>query len=274
LPNICEPITLDGVSFGISELTFYIQTIVSREKEYNPVSYHNPVTREKNKAMQYSSLARLLLLLHAGRRYNCAASFVLPPGPAVGRDSVGTAGTRNICEREDSVVVDRKEEEKPFVRRDFEKNSPMDVIRPQASLSSSFYGPMPFGLVVGHTDSKEALVLAASNPQLGGVVLYGGKGTGKSVLARSVHRLLPPTIQRIKDSRYNVDPCDEKGEIDSILQAHLLAKSKSLQDLETESIPTPFVNVPLNCQEDSFLGTVDLEQSMISGQTGQYMRLT
>ncbi len=101
----------------------------------------------------------------------------------------------------------------------------------------------PFHLLVNQNDIKEALILAAINPKINGVLIAGGHGTGKSVIARAIHRLLPGTIDRVKESAYNIDPTGEGG-VDSLLLQDLI-HGKSMADLELEEIPLPIVQVPL-----------------------------
>jgi len=128
-------------------------------------------------------------------------------------------------------------------------------------------GPATFPLagVVGQEAIKTALLLCGVNPKIGGVVIAGSRGTAKSVMARAVHKLLPP-IEIVKGSSFNIDPAAPK-ELDSFLANDLAASGKTVADLETEVIPTPFVQVPLDVLEDRLLGAVDVEKSVTTGQT-------
>jgi magnesium chelatase subunit D len=125
--------------------------------------------------------------------------------------------------------------------------------------------PFPLSMVVGQDSIKQALLLAAVNNRMGGVVISGGKGTGKSIMARALHQLLPP-IEIIKGSPFNIDPEGEFG-IDDFLKTDLDGGGVPLSERETEVIKCPFVQVPLNVMEDRLIGSADLEESVKSGKT-------
>ena len=125
--------------------------------------------------------------------------------------------------------------------------------------------PFPLSMIVGQDAIKQALLLSSVNHRMGGVVISGGKGTAKSVMARALHQLLPP-IEVIKGSPFNIDPEGEFG-LDYFLKTDLDNGGVPLAERETEVIPCPFVQVPLNVMEDRLIGSADLEESVKSGKT-------
>ncbi|CEL94653.1 unnamed protein product [Vitrella brassicaformis CCMP3155] len=123
---------------------------------------------------------------------------------------------------------------------------------------------LPLSLVVGNEPIKIALLLAAVNPLMGGVAIGGRRGTGKSVMARGLHRILPP-LEVVKGSSFNIDP-NKPEEVDDFLKEQLAAENKTLDQLDKDIIPTPFVQVPLNVMEDRLVGSVDVEESVKQGK--------
>lgn len=125
---------------------------------------------------------------------------------------------------------------------------------------------LPLPLVVGHPMIKTALLACAVNPHIGGLVIEGGRGTGKTVLARALHRILPP-IEVIRGSAYNVHPNASDSQVDDFLRDELRQSHRSLTDLPRERVTCPFTQVPLNIMEDRLFGAVDVKRTLDEGET-------
>eukprot|EP00595_Chromulina_sp_UTEXLB2642_P000509 CAMPEP_0196761972 /NCGR_PEP_ID=MMETSP1095-20130614/1296_1 /TAXON_ID=96789 ORGANISM="Chromulina nebulosa, Strain UTEXLB2642" /NCGR_SAMPLE_ID=MMETSP1095 /ASSEMBLY_ACC=CAM_ASM_000446 /LENGTH=834 /DNA_ID=CAMNT_0042112145 /DNA_START=82 /DNA_END=2586 /DNA_ORIENTATION=+ len=142
----------------------------------------------------------------------------------------------------------------------------------QYTSESKTKNDMPLSLIIGQDTIKTALILLAVNPSIGGIVIAGGKGTGKSAMARAIHRVMPP-IEVVKGSEYNISPEAMDNEIDDFLRDELnsqddqLSLSEKLKKLETEIVTCPFVQVPVNVMEDRLFGSVDVKKTLETGKT-------
>lgn len=165
-----------------------------------------------------------------------------------------------------SAVADEKaeaEERAKAVAAALEGND--DVMVKNTELMNLGGRPFPLSMIVGQDSIKQALLLASINLRMGGVVISGGKGTAKSVMARALHQLLPP-IEVVKGSPFNIDPAGEFG-LDDFTKTDLENGGVPLEERETEVIDCPFVQVPLNVMEDRLIGSADLEESVKTGKT-------
>jgi len=131
----------------------------------------------------------------------------------------------------------------------------------------------PLAAITGHGTLKLALLLAAVDPGLGGVVIAGGRGTGKSVLARGLHALLPPIDSLdlgCAAGGLHLDPSrSEEWDAASRRRISELGGDPSGADrsalLPTRVEAAPFVQVPLGVSEDRLLGSVDVAASLTAG---------
>src|SRR5439155_410127 len=110
----------------------------------------------------------------------------------------------------------------------------------------------PFTAIVGQDEMKMALVLNAINPTIGGVLIRGEKGTGKSTAVRALARLLPEQ-QVVEGCHFGCHPDDPE---DWCLDCRERASGGALP---TTTRRMRVVELPINASEDRVVGTIDLE---------------
>ena len=113
----------------------------------------------------------------------------------------------------------------------------------------------PFSAIVEQELLKKALLLAAIDPTIGGVLIRGDKGTAKSTAARGLVDLLPDIAAR-PGCPFN---CEPGRPVDVCDVCHS-------SNLDCQPVPVPFVNLPLGATEDRVLGTLDFEKALKEGR--------
>ncbi|MEP6569578.1 MAG: magnesium chelatase ATPase subunit I [Acidobacteriota bacterium] len=117
----------------------------------------------------------------------------------------------------------------------------------------------PFAAIVGQDEMKLALILNVIDRSIGGVVMMGHRGTGKSTVVRSLADLLPP-MTFVAGCVYGCDPDDGPA-----LCYECRRAVSSGAKLKRERRAHPVVELPLGATEDRVCGTIDIEQALSSG---------
>lgn len=118
----------------------------------------------------------------------------------------------------------------------------------------------PFTAIVGQDDLKLALLLAAIDPTLGGVLALGDRGTGKSTAVRALASLLPE-ITVVEGCPYNASPEADGPCIGSGCPACGGSAARRVA-----AVPVPVVDMPLGATEDRVVGALDLEEALVHGR--------
>lgn len=122
---------------------------------------------------------------------------------------------------------------------------------------SSFY--YPFTAIVGQALMKDALVLNAINPAIGGVLIRGASGTAKSTAVRGLAALLP-SVEAVSDCAFHCHPHDSHHQCHSCR-----ARVANGEVLPKVNRPRQLVNLPLNATEDRVAGSLDISRALREG---------
>ena len=117
----------------------------------------------------------------------------------------------------------------------------------------------PFTAIVGQEEMKLALQLNVIDPKIGGVMIMGDRGTGKSTTIRAIADLLPEIVV-VKDDPFNSHPTDLDIMGNEVKQAIIKGEK-----LENDFIKIPMIDLPLGATEDRVCGTIDIEKALTEG---------
>ena len=117
----------------------------------------------------------------------------------------------------------------------------------------------PFTAVIGQEEMKLALLLNVIDPRIGGVMIMGDRGTGKSTTIRALADLLPG-IEVVAGDPYNSSATDPDLQSSEVRQ-----RLEHGESLATETRQVPMVDLPLGATEDRLCGTIDIEKALSEG---------
>jgi magnesium chelatase subunit I len=119
--------------------------------------------------------------------------------------------------------------------------------------------PFPFSAIVAQDAMKLAMMIAAVDPSVGGVLVLGDRGTGKSTAVRALAALLPK-MRATVGCKYGCDPASTDGGC-----SDCAAIKASGATIKSHLIPVPVVDLPLGATEDRVVGALDLESALARG---------
>ena len=117
----------------------------------------------------------------------------------------------------------------------------------------------PFTAIIGQEQMKLALILNVIDPRIGGVMIMGDRGTGKSTTIRAVADLLPE-IRVVANDPFNSSDVDFELMSDNVKKSVL-----NNNELEIDYKKVPMVDLPLGATEDRVCGTIDIEKALTEG---------
>jgi len=149
----------------------------------------------------------------------------------------------------------------------------------------------PFAALVGQQEMQRGLLIATVDPLVGGVLILGDRGTGKSTAVRALADVLPQIVT-VKGCPYQCDPAKTAGlcgacspavstsnapavctaaekEAPSKSASSKLGSSRPISGISKAQqtlSPVPVVDLPLGSSEDRVLGALDLEKLMTLGE--------
>jgi Mg-chelatase subunit ChlI len=117
----------------------------------------------------------------------------------------------------------------------------------------------PFTAIVGQEELLLGIILNIINPKLGGLLIKGVKGSGKSTAVYSMTDIIPE-IEVMNDCKFNCNPQQSEYWCEDCRSSNSTKKVKHIS-MKVANIP-----VPLSITEDRLLGNVDVELLLKEGK--------
>ena len=117
----------------------------------------------------------------------------------------------------------------------------------------------PFTAIVGQEEMKLALSLNVIDPKIGGVIIMGDRGTGKSTTIRAITDILPK-IQVVKNDPFNSHPTDF-----DLMSEDVRKAVENGDAVEIDEQKVSMIDLPLGATEDRVCGTIDIEKALTEG---------
>ena len=119
----------------------------------------------------------------------------------------------------------------------------------------------PFNAIVGQEEAKTVLILNAIDPTIGGALISGPKGSGKSLLVKAFAEILP-TTKYVFGCPFRCNPTDPTNMCISCREKSSIGEIKVVDDR------VKMVQVPLSVTEDMLVGSLDMEKAVNQGVKG------
>merc|ERR1712118_358868 len=117
----------------------------------------------------------------------------------------------------------------------------------------------PLTAIVGQEEMKLALCLNVIDPKIGGVMIMGDRGTGKSTTVRALVDILPE-IEIVANDPFNSSPDDRE-----LMGPEVTEKFNSGESLDKSYMRVPMIDLPLGATEDRVCGSIDIERALTGG---------
>lgn len=118
----------------------------------------------------------------------------------------------------------------------------------------------PFSAIVGQEEMKLSLILNVIDPKIGGVMIMGDRGTGKTTTIRALVDLLPE-LRCVADDSYNSSPDEVE-----VMSDEVRNRIENKEEVPVVLRKVPMVDLPLGATEDRVCGTIDIEKALTQGK--------